>query len=169
MRGKHEVFKEVEGELQTLGFTIAGFDDCRPWGGFFVIDENEALAFAQYFFPEVHEELISKPGRLSPKILIVAPGTRLSWQYHHRRTELWKLIAGEASIVRSLDDFEGDEQALITGELNVLSQGERHRLVGKESWGIVAEIWNHTDPANPSNEEDIVRLQDDFGRKSPKT
>jgi len=29
---------------------------------------------------------------------------------------------------------------------------------------LVAEIWQHTDPKHPSNEEDIVRLQDDFGR-----
>jgi hypothetical protein len=33
-----------------------------------------------------------------------------------------------------------------------------------DGWGIVAEIWRHTDVENPSNEEDIVRVQDDFGR-----
>jgi hypothetical protein len=26
-----------------------------------------------------------------------------------------------------------------------LQQGERHRLVGLEEWGVVAEIWQHTD------------------------
>lgn len=31
-------------------------------------------------------------------------------------------------------------------------------------WGVVAEIWQHTDKDNPSNEDDIVRVQDDFGR-----
>ena len=45
-----------------------------------------------------------------------------------------------------------------------LKQGERHRLVGLDNWGIVAEIWQHTDAANPSDEEDIIRVQDDFGR-----
>jgi hypothetical protein len=29
---------------------------------------------------------------------------------------------------------------------------------------MLAEIWQHTDDANPSNEDDIVRVQDDFGR-----
>ena len=31
-------------------------------------------------------------------------------------------------------------------------------------WVVVAEIWQHTDIANPTNEQDIVRLADDFGR-----
>jgi mannose-6-phosphate isomerase len=46
----------------------------------------------------------------------------------------------------------------------VLKQGERHRLVGLEDWGVIAEIWQHTDASNPSDESDIVRVQDDFGR-----
>jgi hypothetical protein len=46
----------------------------------------------------------------------------------------------------------------------VLGQGERHRLVGLEDWGVIAEIWQHTDAAIPSDESDIVRVQDDFGR-----
>jgi hypothetical protein len=46
----------------------------------------------------------------------------------------------------------------------MLKKEERHRLIGLDSWAIVAEIWQHTDIENPSNEEDIVRIQDDFGR-----
>jgi hypothetical protein len=45
-----------------------------------------------------------------------------------------------------------------------LVQGQRHRLVGTDEWGIIAEIWKHTDKENPSDEEDIVRVEDDFGR-----
>jgi len=52
------------------------------------------------------------------------------------------------------------------GDSVELKQGERHRLIGLDQWGIVAEIWRHTDIENPSDEDDIVRLQDDFGRKS---
>jgi mannose-6-phosphate isomerase len=37
-------------------------------------------------------------------------------------------------------------------------------LLGTKGWGIIAEIWRHTDAANPSDEDDIVRVQDDFGR-----
>jgi mannose-6-phosphate isomerase len=29
---------------------------------------------------------------------------------------------------------------------------------------MISEIWQHTDAENPSNEDDIVRVQDDFGR-----
>jgi hypothetical protein len=49
-------------------------------------------------------------------------------------------------------------------EIVRLNQGQRHRLVGLNSWGMIAEIWQHTDINNPSDEEDIVRVQDDFGR-----
>jgi hypothetical protein len=44
-----------------------------------------------------------------------------------------------------------------------LEQGMRHRLIGLDDFGVVAEIWQHTD-AIPSDEEDIIRVQDDFGR-----
>jgi hypothetical protein len=50
------------------------------------------------------------------------------------------------------------------GDQIKLNQGERHRLIGLEDFCLVAEIWQHTDKNNPSNEEDIVRVQDDFGR-----
>ncbi len=55
-------------------------------------------------------------------------------------------------------------KTLHTGDTITLQQGERHRLVGSDGWGIIAEIWQHTDAANPSDENDIVRVQDDFGR-----
>ena len=50
------------------------------------------------------------------------------------------------------------------GDQIILKQGERHRLIGLNDYGVVAEIWQHTDKKNPSDEEDIVRVQDDFGR-----
>lgn len=37
--------------------------------------------------------------------------------------------------------------------------GERHRLIGLNNWGVIAEIWRHTDKENPSDEDDIVRLR----------
>ena len=103
-------------------------------------------------------------GKLSPKILVVAPEKRLSWQYHNRRAEIWKLIGGTAAVITSSTDHENEKMYLKIGDIVQLKQGERHRLVGLETWGIVAEIWRHTDAENPSDEEDIVRLQDDFGR-----
>ena len=40
-------------------------------------------------------------GKLSPKILIIKPETRLSWQYHNRRAEIWQLFKESAGIIRS--------------------------------------------------------------------
>ncbi|MBI3883764.1 MAG: phosphoheptose isomerase [Sphingobacteriales bacterium] len=115
-------------------------------------------------FPHLKKEDLLIGDKLSPKILLVAPKVRLSWQYHHRRAEIWKLIGGEAAVVTSDTDEEKDEHILKQGDIIQLKQGERHRLVGTDGWGIVAEIWQHTDATKPSDEEDIVRVQDDFGR-----
>ena len=50
------------------------------------------------------------------------------------------------------------------GDQIILQQGERHRLIGLDDYSVVAEIWQHTDVDHPSDEEDIIRVQDDFGR-----
>jgi mannose-6-phosphate isomerase len=88
----------------------------------------------------------------------------LSWQYHHRRAEIWKLVAGTAGVVMSDTDKETEVKTLSIGEIVRLEQGKRHRLVGLDGWGMISEIWQHTDAANPSDEDDIIRVQDDFGR-----
>jgi len=103
-------------------------------------------------------------GKLSPKVLVVAPQKRLSWQYHFRRAEIWKVIQGTVGVVTSQTDEEGEVKIHEVGSLITLKQGERHRLVGLDDWGVLSEIWQHTDVANPSDEDDIVRVQDDFGR-----
>jgi len=50
------------------------------------------------------------------------------------------------------------------GEVLRLALDERHRLIGLETWGVIAEIWQHTDAASPSDEHDIVRVADDYSR-----
>ena len=161
---KTVVFSEVEKYLQGLGLTVVSKDTNRPWGGFFVIDEKQAHHFGKLFFPGENISDLYIGTKLSPKILLVQPKTRLSWQYHHRRAEIWRVVTGLAGVVTSNTDQEGVLQELKTGETIRLAQGQRHRLVGLDGWGIIAEIWQHTDVANPSDEEDIVRVQDDFGR-----
>jgi mannose-6-phosphate isomerase-like protein (cupin superfamily) len=84
--------------------------------------------------------------------------------FHHRRAEIWKLVAGEAGVIISQTDEQGDLQTLKTGEIIRLDCGQRHRLVGLKGWGMISEIWQHTDVNKPSDEDDIVRVQDDFGR-----
>ncbi|TRX00181.1 cupin domain-containing protein [Flavobacterium gawalongense] len=161
---KSAVFEQIAAALKKENFTVVKQDETRPWGGFFVIDESEASAFAAKFFPHLDMEAIKITNKLSPKILVVAPHKRLSWQYHFRRAEIWKVLSGVVGVKTSATDEEGEIQELTPGTFIQMDKGERHRLIGLDSWGIVAEIWQHTDPENPSDEEDIVRLQDDFGR-----
>lgn len=150
--------------VENSGLRIVEENPQKPWGGYFVIDEEQTPEFINRFFPGESSTQFGTTEKLSPKILIVAPGKRLSWQYHDRRAEIWRCIYGEVGVVTSMDDEEKDINTLVKGELILLKRAERHRLVGLNDWGIVAEIWIHTDPENPSSEEDIVRLQDDFER-----
>ena len=50
------------------------------------------------------------------------------------------------------------------GDQIKLKKEQRHRLVGLDDWAVIAEIWQHTEKDNPSNEDDIVRINDDYGR-----
>lgn len=161
---KNEVFNNIREYLIVSGFNIETINDSKPWGGYFVIDESQAEKFANKYFPGISTESLNIGGKLSPKILVVEANKRLSWQYHHRRAEIWKLVAGTAGVITSKTDHEGTLKKLEVNEIIRLEQGERHRLIGLDGWGMVAEIWQHTDAANPSDEDDIVRVQDDFGR-----
>lgn len=161
---KKTVFEQVKLFLEAGGFKIINSDESRPWGGFFVIDEGQSQKFIDLFFSNVPQAHQKNSGKISPKILIVESNKRLSWQYHHRRAEVWKVIYGEAGVVISDTDEETGLQPKKKEEIVILKQGERHRLVGTNQWGIIAEIWQHTDAQHPSDEDDIVRVQDDFGR-----
>ena len=165
MKDKKKVFESTAGMLSKLGFSVVTKDDARPWGGFFVIDESQATQFAQNYFPDENLDALRITNKLSPKILVVAPHQRLSWQYHHRRAEIWRCISGPVAVITSDTDEEKTKHILQVGDIIKLKKGERHRLIGIDDWGLVAEIWQHTDENNPSDEDDIVRLQDDYSRK----
>lgn len=160
-----DIFKEIKKDLIQKGFRFERTDFERPWGGFFVIEEEQSGKFLETYYPEQDANALTNGGnKISPKILIVLPNKRLSWQYHHRRSEVWKVIGGSVGVVRSLTDEETPLETYHIGEQITLACGERHRLIGLEEVGVIAEIWQHTEAENPSNEADIVRLQDDFGR-----
>lgn len=161
---KQQIFEEIEKTLKQQGFSIDKQDQTRPWGGFFVINEDQAQQFADTYFDGMDVNQLKISGKLSPKILVVAPEKRLSWQYHHRRAEIWRVVQGTVGVVTSDTDEEGEVKTFAPGDIITLKQGERHRLVGLDDWGVLSEIWQHTDAENPSDEEDIVRVQDDFGR-----
>jgi mannose-6-phosphate isomerase len=161
---KSEIEKLIEDQILELGLKIEKKDFTRPWGGFFVLDESQAELFIETYFPTYKKEDLMLGNKLSPKILVVEPGKRLSWQYHHRRAEIWRVVEGEVGVVMSENNEETDINLFEPGDVIVLTKGQRHRLVGLKDWGVIAEIWQHTDTTEPSDEEDIVRLQDDFGR-----
>ena len=159
------IFETTRIKLNNQGLRIDRYDLNRPWGGFFVLDENQAQQFADIYFEGLDAGPLRIAGKLSPKILLVKPEARLSWQYHHRRAETWRVVEGPVGIVLSATDAEGELVSFEAGETIVLEKGERHRLIGLEGWGVVAEFWQHTDPDHPSDEDDIVRVQDDYARK----
>lgn len=158
---KAAIFSEIRQKIEDYNLTIIVEDDQRPWGGFFLIDENDTDIFIKSFFSELE---IGSENKISPKILIVEPNKRLSWQYHHRRAEVWKVLRNRVGVIRSKTDEQAEVEELTVGDTIILEQGERHRLVGLNDYAVIAEIWQHTDPHKPSTEDDIIRLEDDFGR-----
>ena len=157
-------FTKIADILSEQKLTVVSQDFTRPWGGFFVIDENQAQEFANLYFDGLDVSGLRVSGKLSPKLLLVKPGARLSWQYHHRRKETWRVVNGPVGIARSLTNEQGPVKIFETGNKVVMEKGERHRLIGLKNWGVVAEFWQHTDLNHPSDEEDIIRVQDDYKR-----
>jgi mannose-6-phosphate isomerase len=161
---KEAIFTAVSDYLGNLSLNVVDTDLARPWGGFFVIDEAQTQEFIAQYFPDMSTEQIERGGRLSPKVLVVAPDKRLSWQYHNRREELWRVIEGPVGVVVSEHDEQPEAETLPKDTVVQHGVRIRHRLIGLENWGVVAEIWQHTEIDNPSDESDIVRVQDDFSR-----
>ena len=135
------MFQEIKKEIESYGFNIDSLDFERPWGGFLVIDETQAQDFSNKFFEGLDVNTLKIGGKLSPKILIVKPNARLSWQYHNRRAEIWQVYKGAAGIIRSDSDEENEMKVYNVGDQLILKQGERHRLIGLNKTSVVAEIW----------------------------
>ena len=159
-----ENFLSIRNEIESFGYQIISEDLNRPWGGFLVIDEDQSQKFSNQFFDGLKIESLQITERLSPKILIINPNSKLSWQYHIRRAEIWSIYKGPVGIIRSKNDFQNNMEIIDSGNQIKIKQGERHRIVGLKNSAIIAEVWQHTDFKNPSDENDIIRLEDDFGR-----
>lgn len=90
------------------------------------------------------------------KFLHIAPGRRFSLQTHAHRSEFWRVIdgSGRLTIGEEVRPFNKGDEALIP-------QGTAHRLEGGPEGLTVLEIIT-----GEYDEEDIVRIEDDFGRTS---
>ncbi len=165
---KIQMIADIIAFSKQAGYTIADVDDTKPWGGFVRFDYKDGDRFVGEFFPDVDpaEARLGNPdAELSPKILLVAPEQRLSWQVHTRRAERWKFLNDGGYHKSTNPDNPGELiEAHVDDEVQ-FNAGECHRLVGaNDDYTFVAEIWQHTDKSNPSDEADITRLQDDYKR-----
>lgn len=138
MQDKNSAFEKIAEMLQQRGITAINKDNTRPWGRFYIIDEADALQFITHYFPDEDIDELKITTKISPKILLVAPDTRLSWQYHHRRAEIWKCLEGPVAVATSDNDDVKKQHNLQNGDIIRLKQGERHRLIGLDNWGIIA-------------------------------
>lgn len=144
--------------METFKFN---YECSRPWGSFHIIDECDRQRFLSTYFPQ-HQDKMS--GNEVLKFLKVLPNQRLSWQYHKNRGEEWYVVQGPVKAYTSWTDDISNETLLQTGDSISLLSLQRHMLEGLSNEGIVAEIWVHNDFLNPSTEDDIVRLIDNYGR-----
>jgi mannose-6-phosphate isomerase len=160
---KTDIFQQLASLLFEKTFKLIDFDVTKPWGFYLSVDESQAQKFIDEFYKGSGLDIdTSLP--LRPKFLGIAPGKRLSWQYHHRRSEIWRTLAGRYKLVTSDSDEENVGREIKEGEVISIAQGQRHRGIGLDKWAVVAEIWRHIDKNDLSDEDDIVRVQDDFGR-----
>lgn len=164
---KAVIVGDIAKAVTDAGYTIFELNDQKPWGAYIRMAADEADRFVEEFFPGLtpQEARLGIDGaELSPKLLIVAPEQRLSWQYHNRRAERWAFLT-DGAYNKSDSDDEGEVFTAGAGTVVQFAKGERHRLVGVgDKYTIVAEIWQHSDPSAPSDEDDIVRLADDYKR-----
>ena len=115
-------------------------EDHRPWGYYQVLSDEQD-----------HKV----------KRIIVYPGKRLSLQRHRRRSEHWYILNGEAVVTRD------DEELHLKGGQSVdIPRGAVHRIMnpGTEDMAFI-EIQT----GDYFGEDDIERLEDDFGRTDPLT
>ena len=108
----------------------------RPWGKFIILDEGEGYKV---------------------KRIEVFPGKRLSYQKHAKRAEHWFIVAGQARV--TLNDELID---LSAGDAIDIAVGAAHRV---ENPGETETcVFIETQTGTYFGEDDIVRLEDDFGR-----
>ncbi len=109
----------------------------RPWGSYETLAEGE---------------------RFQVKRIVVRPGGQLSLQKHHHRAEHWVVVAGTAEIT------VGDEVRLYHEDQSTyIPLGTVHRL---KNPGIIPLVIIEIQSGPYLGEDDIVRLEDSYGRSS---
>jgi mannose-6-phosphate isomerase-like protein (cupin superfamily) len=160
------LFERLKAEALGFGLEIreelSSYD--RPWGGFLRFSETCLPAFYEAYWRGIDVPAPGDAAQLAPKILLVAPRMRLSLQYHHRRSEHWRILDGPVKIALGPGASDLKEIVANAGDVVRIGCTAWHRLEGMDGWARVAEIWQTVDASHPSDENDIVRVRDDFGR-----
>lgn len=107
----------------------------RPWGNYTVLDEAE---------------------NYKVKRIEVLPHKRLSYQKHAHRAEHWMVVGGTAKVT-----LDGKEITVPTGGVIDIAVGAAHRI---ENVGAEKLVFIEIQRGAYLGEDDIQRLQDDFGR-----
>ncbi len=151
--------KDVEGIVEKLqvsytkaGLAVVETNFERPWGGYVRFDNACAKPFIERYMPKYID---ITGGNISPKFLFLREGASLSKHRHFRRSEFWRAHLGSASV-----EVEDRQLILNQGQYVEIDEQEIHRSLGLSGGAVIAEIWFHTRPGSPSDEEDIVGLED---------
>lgn len=110
--------------------------EVRPWGSFEVLSDDR----------DDHKV----------KRIVVLPGKRLSLQYHGKRREHWIIISGQAMVTVGKVDMK-----LSPTETIDIPHGKAHRI---ENIGTLDLVFIEVQQGDYFGEDDIVRIEDDFGR-----
>ena len=126
-----------ESRADPLGEPMTQNFEVRPWGSWQVLDTGEGW---------------------KAKRIDVLPGQRLSYQTHEFRAEHWVVVSGTATCI-----IEGETVIARPGEFVVVPVGAAHRITNAHDEDLViVEI----QMGSYTGEDDIVRLQDDYGREA---
>lgn len=90
------------------------------------------------------------------KTIEVEPGRRLSYQRHQRRSEHWFVVRGTATVT-----LDGEQSVLAAGAAVDIPAGTAHRVANE---GDELLVFVEVQTGTYFGEDDIVRLEDDFGR-----
>jgi mannose-6-phosphate isomerase-like protein (cupin superfamily) len=102
-------------------------------------------------------EVLEKRALYKLKEIVVNPGERFSYQSHHQRTEILTIVSGEGIIT-----LEGQGLDVFPGRSFFIPKEAKHRVQcnGKKPLVLI-----ELQVGNNLNEKDIVRYDDDYGRK----
>lgn len=111
---------------------------------------------AQVYRPWGSYQTMDRGNRFQIKRIIVKPGAKLSLQKHHHRSEHWVVVAGTAEVT------VGDQTRLLQeNESTFIPAGTAHRLANP---GKVPLCLIEVQCGSYLGEDDIVRLDDEYGR-----